>query len=331
MLKYKDIVWTDEPDTSIYDKEELDKLRADSLIQWCKDLEDEQAAIHKLNLKYYQFYSNRFLASFDWGDNRFTKASLEPVAATTDNVTIQIVDALLAEIGNSRPKAKPVLFGASWKKRNQAIKLDKFLYGEFIRTNAYEEAKSALLNAFICGFGAIRVDMDGSSKNAKICLTNIFPDDIIIDNTEYSATGKIYTIAWRRMLPARIVQATYGLTDEQIEVAKKTQYSLSYRKAAVDWIPLIEGIRKGSMESFARGFPAYRTGESIFRGANIAGQGIVNLAESAISDDKEWNPSVSDKELKNLLDAFTLVTGVPASVINKGVNYVQPLTDNIEE
>ena len=243
MLKYKDIVWTDEPDTSIYDKDELDKLRADSLIQWCKDLEDEQAAIHKLNLKYYQFYSNRFLASFDWGDNRFTRASLEPASATTDNVTIQIVDALLAEIGNSRPKAKPVLFGASWKKRNQAIKLDKFLYGEFIRTNAYEEAKSALLNAFICGFGAIRVDMDGSSKNAKICLTNIFPDDIIIDNTEYSATGKIYTIAWRRMLPARIVQATYGLTDEQIAVAKKTQYSLTYRKAAVDWIPLIEGIR----------------------------------------------------------------------------------------
>lgn len=95
--------------------------------------------------------------------------------------------------------------------------------------------------------------------------------------------------------------------------------------------PLIEGIKKGSMESFARGFPAYRTGESIFRGANIVGQGIVNLAESATSDDKEWNPSVSDKELKNLLDAFTLVTGVPASVINKGVNYVQPLTDNIEE
>lgn len=233
------------------EKEYEEVMRANSLINWCRELEEEQKAVHALNLRHYQFYSNRYLTSFDWGSNKFTAASLEPVATTTDNVIIQVVDALTAEIGQNRPKAKPVLFGASWKKQKMARKLDKFLYGEFIRNDIYEEAKSALLNSFICGFGCIHVGMEeGVGKDesqAQIRLTNIFPDDIIIDNTEFNATGEVYTIAHRRVLPMRVVKATYpDLTDEQLEKAalfSQTGY-VTYRSIGEKWIVVVEGYRK---------------------------------------------------------------------------------------
>lgn len=234
------------------DSEYVDQMRANSLIEWCRELEEEQKAVHELNLRHYQFYSNRFLAAFDWGDNRFTSASLEPVTTTTDNVIIQVVDALTAEIGKNRPKAKPVLFGASHSQQKLARKLDKFLYGEFIRNNIYEVAKSALLNAFICGFGCVRVEMEyiksrkgkKVSEQAQSCLTNVFPDDIIIDNTEYNNTGQICSIAYRRVLPAKVVKATYGLTDAQIEKAATFSGSyLTYRSVQQKWIVVVEAHR----------------------------------------------------------------------------------------
>ena len=223
-------------------------MRANSLIAWCKQLEEEQRSVHELNLRHFQFYSNRYLTSFDWGNNRFTAASMLPVTTTTDNVIVQVVDTLMAKIGSQRPKAKPVLFGASWKKQRQARKLDKFLFGEFIRNNIYEKAKQALLNAFICGFGAIKVEMDGEQEKAKTCLTNIFPDDILIDNTEFNNTGEVYTVAYRRVVPLSVVMNTYPqLAGEEERLQKATLSSgsyLSYRTIAEKWVVLVEGYRR---------------------------------------------------------------------------------------
>jgi hypothetical protein len=247
VFKSDGLSWTEDPDEleDELDEDYIKQCRANSLVAWCRELEEEQDAVHRLNLRHYQFYSNRYLTSFDWGDNRFVSASLEPVSTTTDNIVIQVVDSLLAEIGKSRPKAKPILFGASWKKHKMAKRLDKFLYGEFIRTDAYEEAKSAMLNAFICGFGCIKVDMDGESKNARVCLKSVFPDDIIIDNTEFTATGEVFTVAHRQVVPLKMLRATYDIPDEVLERASIASGSYSsYRKVGSKWVVLVRGIRK---------------------------------------------------------------------------------------
>lgn len=237
--------WACEPEESDLDKEYIKSERANSLITYAKNLEEEQKDVHILNLWHYQLYSNRFLSSFDWGTGTFTSASLQPVSRTTDNVILQVVDALLAEIGKNRPKAKPVLFGASWKENQRARKLDKFLYGEFIRNNIYEEAKNCLLNAFICGFGCMKIDTeDENSKSARVCVKSIFPDDIVIDNTEYNNTERVYTVIHRRVLPASTVKATYPkLTDEQIQNATESVAYTSYRSLGKDWVVVAEGYR----------------------------------------------------------------------------------------
>jgi hypothetical protein len=224
--------------------------RANSLVNYAKSLEEDQKDIHLLNLWHYQLYSNRFLSSFDWGTGSFTQASLQPVSRTTDNVILQVVDGLIAEIGKARPKAKPVLFGASYKDNQAARKLDKFLYGEFIRNNIYEEAKLVLLNSFICGFGCAKVEIEDSDKvGARVKIRSIFPDDVLIDNQEFNNTGGVYTFVHRRVLPAKTVKATYtNLTDEQIRNATSSTAYTTYRSTGTDWVVVVEGYRVATDE-----------------------------------------------------------------------------------
>lgn len=265
------IVWSSPPEDEGDEYEA--RMRANSLINYARGLEEEQMDVHTLNLWHYQMYSNRFLSSFDWGTGTFTKASLQPVNRTTDNVVLQIVDALLAEIGKQRPKAKPVLFGASWKDNRSARKLDKFLYGEFIRNSIYEECKNALLNAFICGFGCVRADVEDSDvAGARICVKNVFSDDVIVDNLEYSSTGKVYTVLYRRVLPIDTVKATYGISDEEAKFASQDIDYSNYRNVGKGWIVVVEGHRAASVD---------------YQGNVIPGRHMVVIKDKIIVDE-EW-------------------------------------------
>lgn len=240
--------WVCPPQEGERDDEYSKQARANSLINYAKSLEEDQKDIHTLNLWHYQLYSNRYLSSFDWGTGSFNSASLQPVSRTTDNVILQIVDGLMAEIGKSRPKAKPVLFGASYKDNRRARKLDKFLFGEFIRNSIYEECKTVLLNSFITGFGCGKVEVEeNKAVGVRTRVKSIFPDDILIDNVEYNNTGEVFTVLHRVVLPKSVVAATYPqLTEWQLQTATESCVYTSYRTVGKDWIVVVEGYRKAT-------------------------------------------------------------------------------------
>ena len=238
--------WWTEPDG---DDEYVRKCRATSLMEYMRALEESQSSIHRQNLWNFQLYSNRYLSSFDWGTDFYHQQSLEPVTQTTDNVVVQIVDAIVAEIGKNRPKAKPVLFSASYSDHQRARKLDKFLYGEFIRNDVYEEAKHALLNALVCSFGCFSFTVeDNDVTGARVKLTNVFPDDILIDNSEFQTMGCIKTVIHRRVMPIEVAAATYDVDlDELKEEAKNFRY-INYRTTGHGWVVVGEAYRLGTPE-----------------------------------------------------------------------------------
>jgi hypothetical protein len=201
-----------------------------------------QAAVHRQFLINYQLYNNRYLSSFDWGTGLYVERSLEAVTRTTDNVILQVIDSLVAEIGKNRPKAKPVVFGASWKENRAARKLDKFLYGEFIRNDMYKKAKMAFLNALVCGFGCLKVEMDCDSEGrVKIC--NIFPDDVLIDQAQVLSTGCVSTVLERHVLPVEVVASKYDLDVEDVRKVAEDHVYLNYRQKAQDWVVVVEGFQ----------------------------------------------------------------------------------------
>ncbi len=230
--------WLDEGDTD-YEKQ----CRANSLIEDMRSLEMVTSAVHRSNHFNFQLYSNRFLASFDWGTGYYTQTSLEPVSSTTDNVVVEVIDAMLAEVGKARPKAKPICHGASLKDRQNARKLDKFLWGEFVRNDIYEEGKKALLNAEVCGFGCIKVCAEEEEEGSvSIKLENIFPDEILVNQQEVLATGEVRTVYRRRVLPVEVVAQMFDIPESEIEPVSTYDY-VGYREIGKGYTVLGEAYR----------------------------------------------------------------------------------------
>jgi hypothetical protein len=222
--------------------EEVEKARANSLIDTARGLENAQREVHEQNLYAAQLYSNRELASFDWGNSALYRASLAPIQRAGENLVLMVVDTLVAQVGKNKPKARPQTRGASWKLRQQAQKLDKFLYGEFIRNRVYEEGKRIFRDACIFGFGALFVGVE----NGELCVERVFPDELLVDQMEVVAAGKARHYYRRRVLPVEVVAATYYADsdrDETIErlkaIARSTDY-LEYRAVGEGYVVVVE-------------------------------------------------------------------------------------------
>lgn len=239
--QYK-IGWWENPESSDLPDDEIEKARANSLIDCVRGLENAQQEVHQQNLYAAQLYSNRELAAFDWGNSSLYRASLAPVSRTGENLVLMVVDTLVSQIGKNRPKARPQTRGASWKLRKQAKRLDKFLYGEFIRNRVYEKGKQVFRDACIFGFGCLYVSMDGDRVNTE----RVFPDEIIVDQMEVVAAGKPRHIYRRRVLPVEVVVATWGgsrdkdeFLEELVEVSRTSDY-LDYRSVGAGYVVVIE-------------------------------------------------------------------------------------------
>lgn len=234
----------DQPEFEGQDESYIEGCRANSLIEHARALDETQAEVHRQNLFNYQLYCNRYLSAFDWGTGALTATSLAPVSQTTDNVVLEVCDAVMAEVGKARPKAKPICHGASWKVRRQAKKLDKFLYGDFVRNDVYESiGKPVLLNSEVCGFGAARVEMkEDDTTGAYTCIESVFPDDILVDQQEIVATKKIWHLLYRRVLPVSVVAKTWNIPEEEVkQISTSSSVYSSYRTIGEDYVVVVEG------------------------------------------------------------------------------------------
>lgn len=250
------ISWTDEWDEDEREEypeltdEEADRARANSLWDCARRLEEVQREIHEQNLWSAQLYSNRELAAFDWGTGQLHTASLAPVSRTGENIVVRVVDTMVSQVGKNRPKPKPVARGASFYTRRQIKLLDKFLFGEFQRNAVWALGKLAYRDACVFQFGCIRpyVEKDPDVGD-RVCYERVFPDEMMVDQLEMVACGKVRHVYRRRVLPVEVVAATYGLDeDEACELADSgAQVSyVDYRPVGKGWVVVIEGIQLGS-------------------------------------------------------------------------------------
>lgn len=225
------------------DSDYVQRQRAGSLLQCAQALESAQREVHEQNLWSAQLYSNRELAAFDWGNGNLVRASLAPVSRTGENITVRLVDTLVAQIGKNRPKPKPVARGASFTIRQSIRRLDKFLYGEFQRNHLYTLTKQAFRDSCIFGFGCVKVSVeDDEDHGARVAYERVFPDEILVDQMEIVATGKIRHFYRRRVLPVEVVATTYGVDESELEEqATQGHTYLDYRPVGKGWIVVIEG------------------------------------------------------------------------------------------
>lgn len=240
--------WKKEPagdDDDGFDAEYISKQRAGSLMSCAQSLETVQKEVHEQNLWSAQLYSNRELAAFDWGGGQLIRASLSPVTRVGENIAVRVVETLVAQIAKNRPKPKPVARGASFHLRQSIKKLDKFLYGEFQRNSVYALGKQCFRDACVFGFGALRIHVeDDEEHGAQVCYERVFPDEILVDQLEIVATGKIRHFYRRRVLPIEVVAETYGVSIEDLKDSGNEGFTyLDYRTVGDGWVVVIEGYQ----------------------------------------------------------------------------------------
>ncbi len=240
--------WTEPYDKSATESEEdINKQRANSLINTARNLENVQREVHEQNLWAAQLYSNRELASFDWGNSALYRASLSPIQRAGENLVLMVVDTLVSQVGKNKPKARPQTRGASWKLRTQAKRLDKFLYGEFVRNRVYEHGKRVFRDACIFGFGALYVCVTGEGDDARLHVERVFPDELLVDQMEVVAAGKARHYYRRRVLPIEVVASSYYGNEDREEtierlsaISRSTDY-LEYRAVGDGYVVVVEG------------------------------------------------------------------------------------------
>lgn len=234
-----------EPPTDAEDELEQ-KKRADSLIDTVRQLEDLQREVHQQNLWNAQLYSNRELAGFDWGQGNYYRASLSPVSTLGENLVLQIVDTMVTQVGKNRPKVTPVTHDGSFKLRKQADRLDRWLYGEFVRNKVYAKTKRVFRDVCIFGVGAMLVHFE----NKKLCIERVFPDEIVVDHQEAAmSAGEPRHIYRRRCLPIEQIESMYGL--EEYDLKQATQYT-DYRKPGHGYAIIVEAWRAATPDEPGR-------------------------------------------------------------------------------
>jgi len=242
-------VWWELPskDVADYDEEYIERQRASSLVNCAQRLESSQREVHEQNLWSAQLYSNRELAAFDWGTGQLYRASLAPISRTGENITVRVVDTMVSQIGKNRPKPKPVARGASFGLRQQIRLLDKFLYGEFQRNSVYATGKQIFRDACIFGFGCAKVDVyKDPDYGERVCYERVFPDEILVDQMEIVACGKMRHFYRRRALPIEVVATTYNIPEEELTEIADQQASFSYldyRPVGKGWVIVVEGYQ----------------------------------------------------------------------------------------
>lgn len=241
--------WLEAPSGADEDDDFIEESRASSLLACAQTLEASQSEIHQQNLWCAQLYSNRELSAFDWGTGQLNRASMAPITRTGENITVRVVDTLVAQIAKNKSKPKPTARGAAFSIRNQIRLLDKFLYGEFQRNSVYSTGKQVFRDACIFGVGGIEVIMEDDPKfGARIGYERVFPDEILVDQMEVVACGRIRHFYRRRVLPIEVIQSTYNLSEDEAAELSQHQDQFSYledRPVGKGWAVVITGYQLG--------------------------------------------------------------------------------------
>lgn len=209
-------------------------------------IEQRQFSHHQRLLFNALKYSNRQIAAFDWGWGRQISTQLTPYEEGVENLVISTGEALVASIGKNKVKAKPLTKRASFKLRRASRKLDRFLYAEAKRIDFWEKHKQGYEDAYWGEVGAIYWSYE---KGRGVECERVFPDELVVDNTQCQAEANPIEIIRRRAVHVESIIEKWGVTPDVAEAlrleAKQGTGSgwVSERSPGPGWIVVCEGHR----------------------------------------------------------------------------------------
>ena len=118
----------------------------------------------------------------------------DPFSAETVTLSFNqlknVIDTHLAKITRNRPMPSFLTDGGSYEQQRKAKSLTKFMAGVFDQTRFYEVARGAVLDALVCGLGAVHF----YPHNGELVAERVLPFELIVDKWEarYGCPRNLY-------------------------------------------------------------------------------------------------------------------------------------------
>jgi hypothetical protein len=136
--------------------------------------------------------------------------------AGRDGVRMNIVqsccDTLVNKIAKNQPRPSFLTDNGEWGMRKKAEKREKFVFGQFYKSDAYRKAPSALLQALVFGDGLMKVH----SKDKEIVMEPTLTMEVVFDETE-SLYGKPRQCWQTRYVDKEDLKAMYPDKADEID------------------------------------------------------------------------------------------------------------------
>lgn len=212
----------------------------------CRAIEQNQSEYSQMLLDNARLFVNRELATgFDWGWGALGRVSMMPITRLSENLVLSVGETCVSQVGKNKVKATPTTRGAAFKVRRAAKKLDKFLYGEFRRMDAWDLAKDAFRDSFWAGVGTLHGYWTKEKGEGRLHLERVFPDEIVVDQMECAFTCKPKTVYRRRVMPAAELAARFPGYDKDGDQPKYIAADGFTRHPAQGYVVVVEAYRLG--------------------------------------------------------------------------------------
>ena len=154
------------------------------------------------NANWRRLFSNINATGISSGD--YNKRSGSRSEDVTLNIVHSMCTTVTSKIAKNRPKVSFLTSGGDYSMKRKSKLLDKFVNGQFYTTDIYTIAPKVFLDAAVFGTGVMKIYSDGE----KLVIDRIFPDEILIDDSE-SYYGSPRQIFQRKVVSREVLLAAY--------------------------------------------------------------------------------------------------------------------------
>lgn len=169
----------------------------------------------------------------------------------TMNVCKANVDTVTSMIAKNRPRATFMTDNADYTTTQRAKDLERFVEGQFGKSEVYDDAVRMFHVGTMVGLGALKIEED----DGEPCVDVVLPWDLVVDKAE-CMVGKPRQLHHLRFVDREVLKSLYPDDAEQIELvsaADTVRRWSNYRQVDTDLIPLVESWRLPSSKGAGDG------------------------------------------------------------------------------
>jgi len=204
-----------------------------------RSIEENQIEISQLNMLNAKLYSNRELQGIQWGTHFTRNARYRPATMISENIVSSVINTVTALIGKNWVKPTPVVKDADFAIQRTAEQLDRYLYGELRRLDAWPKLQRMFNDACWAQIGAVRIDIDPGEN--EIFMERVNPDEIIVDQRECVSECNPVQMHYRRVVNREVLRNKFPDFESQIRDAQGLDFRwTSFRTPGNESLVVVE-------------------------------------------------------------------------------------------